>query len=365
MGRFYRGFSWAELVTDLNTAAITGLSKLAASRQVTYTLNKPSTATGIVPSDDPRVNIPYPSPTDAPDLSFNERLLYMFRREDQNSSQPWVCRFAGLVMQIEDAVQDDQPYSTFTAFDPWQYLFARPILRLTDPGPPCVGELVGKDGLSYTATKGNVIAKQIVDNTICLHGGVYINTDLGTFEDTAPLDINFAQTTSVGAALAQLAATGTLDIVMEPVYDPDTLPGICCIMNVYRQAGSIRDDAVFSWDVGRSTQGISNLLDGDKMANQLQFFTGSGENPVTPVSDFTSETRFGYWSAQQAFPGTHLADAVAVEALAQYQLGLRANGKRTIRLTPSPLLAPIPLLDYGVGDRVPVYATKRLRQAIP
>ncbi len=356
MGRFYSGYEWAELVTDRNTVAITGLSKLAANRTVTFALNKPAVATGVVPSDDPRVNLPHiESGLDAPSVSFNDRLYYMFRREAQGTGAPWVCRFAGVLEQIEDACQGDQPYSTFTAYDPWQALFARPVMNGTS--------LVGPDGISWTATQGSEIARQIVEATISLHGDVYIDTDSGTFEATDLIDINFQQGTSVGAALQQLAATGTLDIVMDPVYGPAGAPGICVVMNVYVQAGTTRNDAVFSWDVGKSVVGISSMVDGDLMANTVQFYNGQGGPPVTAAHDASSAARYGWWEAQQFFPAQ--TQPVAVESMAEFQLSLRAQGHRTVTLSPNPLLSPIPLLDYGLGDRVPVYATSRLRQPLP
>ncbi len=358
MARFFRGFEWSEVVTDRDTVAITGLSKLAASRTITYPLNKPASATGVVPSDDPRVNLPHlvgTGPDYAPSVSFNDRLLYMFRREAQGTGAPWVCRFAGVLEQIEDACDGDQPYSTFTAYDPWQYLFARPVMNGT--------ALVGKDGISWDNTRGDVIARQIMEGTIGLHGPVYIDVDAGVWEMTEQIDINFQQSTSVGAALQQLCATGTMDIIMEPVYDPVGMPGICVIMNVYIQAGVARPDAVFSWDVGRAVVGISDLLDGDLMANRVQFYNGQGGPPVTPADDAASEMRYGWWETQQFFPAQ--TQRLAVEDMAAFQLSLRKDGHRTVNISPNPLLSPIPLLDYGLGDRVPVYATSRLRQPIP
>ncbi len=357
MGRFYRGYPWRAVITDLDTQPITMLDKLAAGRTITYSLNKPAETKAQVPSDDPRVNLPTVEGTGfgPPSLSFNVRLAYLFRREAQDSAAPWVCRFAGVVEQIEDAASTDQPYSTFTAYDPWQYLFARPVMNGTS--------LVGKNGLSYTATRGDVIAYELVFNTIALHGGVHINLSDGVFEMTEAIDINFQQGISVGAALQQLCATGTLDIVMEPIYDPIGHPGDCVIMNVYVQAGPTRDDAIFSWDVGRNVTNISSLLDGDLMANTVQFFNGQGGPAVTPAFDADSEARYGWWETQQFFP--QQTKTVAVEAMAEFQLDLRKQGKRTIRLTPNSLLSPIPLLEYGLGDRIVPRATSRLRQPIP
>lgn len=363
MGRFYRGYEWAELVTDLNTSAVTGLTKLAGSRTVTYTLNKPASASGRVPSDDPRVNLPnIETGFDAPLVSFNDRLLYMFRREDQGGSNPtWVCRFAGMIMQIEDSVQGEQPYSSFTAYDPWQYLFARPVMNGTS--------LVGPDGISWTQTRGDVIALQILEATIGVHGDVFIDLNEDAWEATGQIDINFQQGVSVGQALQQLCQTGTMDIVLTPVYDPLARPGVCCEMTVYAQAGSTQDGAVFSWDVARSVGGISALYDGDLMANEVQFFAGQGGPAVAPAIDASGLARYGYWGVQNFFPGQAMqptaGQTLALEEMAEFQLSLRKQGKRTIRITPTSLLAPIPLLEYGLGDRIPVHATNRLRQEIP
>ncbi len=358
MGRFYRGYDWRTVITDLDTVPITMFDNVSANRTISYGLNRPAQTAARVPSDDPRVNLPYlfaTGPQAIPSLSYNDRLAYMFRREAQSTSAPWVCRLAGLVEQIEDAASAEQPYSNFTAFDPWQYLFARPVMNGTS--------LVGENGISWDDTRGDVIARQIVENTISVHGPVYIDVDSGEWENTAQIDINFQQGTSVGAALQQLCQTGTLDIVMTPVYDPTGSPGICVVMNVYVQAGSVRNDAVFSWDVGRSDAGVSALYDGDLMANTVQYFNGQGGPPVTPSTDATSEARYGHWEVQQFFPGQ--TQAVAVESMSDFQLSLRKDGKRTVKITPASLIAPIPLLEYGLGDRVPVYATDRLRQSIP
>ncbi len=355
MGRFYRGYPWRTVITDLDSVPITMFDNLAASRTITYPLNRPASTVGKVPSDDPRVNLPYlhaTGPLAIPSLSFNDRLAYMFRREAQSTSEPWVCRFAGVVEQLEDEAAADQPYTNFTAYDPWQYLFARPVMNGTS--------LVGPNGISWDDTRGDVIAAQIMEATVALHGSVYIDINSDEWEETAELDINFQQGTSVGAALQQLCATGTMDIVMTPVWG---VPGICVVMNVYVQAGTVRNDAVFSWDVGRQVQGISSLTDGDLMANTVQFFNGQGGPAVTPAIDTDSEDRFGHWEVQQFFPAQ--TQAVAVESMAEFQLSLRKDGRRTVNLTPASLLAPIPLLEYGLGDRVPVYATDRLRQRIP
>jgi hypothetical protein len=95
----------------------------------------------------------------------------------------------------------------------------------------------------------------------------------------------------------------------------------------------------------------------------VQFYNGQGGDPVTPSEDTTSQARYGVYSAQQFFPAQ--TAPVAVEAYSDRYLAFTYQGRRTVTISPNPLLSPKPFLDYGLGDRVPVYATRRLRQAIP
>lgn len=352
--RFFGGFPWRFILTTLGSETVTSLERLASNRTVTFALNKPAESKGQVPSWDPRVNIVDVEPgLDAPHLSFDDRLMFGFRRE-ATSPDLWVVRFAGICQQIEDTAQTDTAISSYTAYDPWQYLFHRMVKTVG-------GDLIGTGGQSYTATRGDVIVEQLIENTIANDGDAYI--ELGGLEATAQIDINFQQGTSVGDALRQLVATGTLDVEFEPIYDPIVKPGICCAVNVYTQKGTTRNAAPFSWGVGRGVAGISNLLDGDQMANDIQFFNGQGGSPVTPSVDATSQGRYGVWAAQQFFPAQTVA--AAVESYSDLQLDLRKQGRRSVTINPNPLLSPISFLDYDLGDRVPVYATTDLRQTIP
>ncbi len=359
--RFYRGYLWRTIVTDLDSAPITCLERLSMNRTVTFGLNQPAVTAGQVPSDDPRVNIPVvETGLDAPSLSFNDRLVYMFRRENPGTAEPWRVRFAGICSQIEDTAQADQPYSNFTAYDPWQYLYSRAVKNGTS--------LVGPDGISWDDTRGDVIVREILENTIGVDGPCFIEL-ADDWDETAQIDINFAQGTSVGDALKQLTLQGaaqTMDIIFTPVYDPVNKPGICATVHVYTQAGTVRDDAVMSWGVGRQVAAISDLLDGSQMANDVQYYNGQGGAPVTQQDDATSQARYGVYTTTQWFPAKTGAAGVAyVEAIAALQLDLRKQGRRSVNLSPASLVAPIPLKDYGLGDKVPVYATDRLRQPIP
>jgi len=323
---------------------------------VTFRLNQPAETRGQVPSWDPRINITdAETGLDAPHLSFDDRLMYGFRREARDPDV-WVVRFAGVCMQLEDVAQTDNAVSNYTAFDPWQYLYHRKLFDGTGA--------VGEDGLVFTSTPGNEIASTILDASIAGDGPAFIEYTAASWDTTADLDITFQQGTSVGDALRQLVQTGSMDVVFTPVYDPVAKPGVCCNVHVYTQAGTVQDASIFSWDVGRSLSGISNLLDGDQLANEVLFHNGQGGPLVSPSSESTSsQTRYGVYTAEQFFPAQTVEAAVV--AMADLQLTLRSQGRRTVAITPNPLLSPKPFLDYTLGDRVPVYATRNLRQAIP
>jgi hypothetical protein len=52
-----------------------------------------------------------------------------------------------------------------------------------------------------------------------------------------------------------------------------------------------------------------------------------------------------------------------VNLLAQRALELRAAGVDTLTVQPTPERSASPLLEYGLGDTIPVGVSKRLRQA--
>ena len=70
----------------------------------------------------------------------------------------------------------------------------------------------------------------------------------------------------------------------------------------------------------------------------------TGTNDTTPFLDY---------SVQQ---GTSVGAQGSVEAFAQLTLNLQKQGKRTFTVDPDPIRAGIPILDYYIGDRVPVLA---------
>jgi hypothetical protein len=370
----YRSPFWRFVVLDLiSFETLSFLDRLAASRTATYTLNQAAVATGVVPSDNPEINIPWPDPDSDPFLTEGSRVLLGFRREGTLLAPPvWQIRFAGIIMQLEDAAQSDNAYSTYTAYDPWQYLFSRPVCNADSSLP-------GVNGISFSATDANVIALTLLKNTIVNQGVCGIDAGVtyggtafyaGTQETCEAIDINFPQGTTVGQAWQTLANLDVLDIILTPIYDPINRRGYLVEANVYTQAGSPKDDAIFAWDKpSRSLVGISRLIEGGvSRGNEVKYFAGQGGSApggqTIPVQeDAASVTKYREYWQQQFFPGQNVAAAVL--QLAAAQLALAANGKITVAISPAPERSPSPFTDYFLGDRVPVYASNRFRAPIP
>jgi hypothetical protein len=365
---------WRFVVLDLATFEILSfLDQFATNRTATYTLNQAAVATGRVPSDNPEVNLPWPTDFDDPFVAEGVRVLYGFRREGTDDDPPvWVPRFAGLIMQLEDTAESDVAYTDFTAYDPWQYLLSRPVCNAD-------GSLVGPNGISFTATHANVIALELLLNTINNQGDVLIDAGVawggtsfytGTIESCDQIDINFPQGTSVGDAWQQLTALDVCDIVLTPIYDPINRPRYLVEFNIYTQVGSPKDDAIFAWDrPSQSLVGITRLIEGGtQRANAVKYFAGQGGSAtggqtIALKEDAASIIKFGEYWRQQFFPNQTVA--AAVEALAEAQLALSEAGRVTVTISPAPERSPQPFLDYYLGDRVPVYASSRFRAPIP
>lgn len=352
-------YEWRFVVTKLNLRVLTYLDRLARDRNVTYALNRPAVATGVVPSDNPEINIVQSD--GFPMLDEGVRCLLGFRRE--GGDPPWVIRFAGIIEQLEDNADEDAgaaPFSTYTAYDPWQYLYRRPV-READ------GSLPGANGLTFSLP-GNQIALALLARTFTEDGEHHIKITGGSVETTDVIDITFQQGSSVGEAWDQLCATGNIDIILTALYDPVGSPSKLATFNCYSLAGTTRHKAVMAWDKpSRSLVGINRLADGDQRANRVQYYYGQGGPKAgVVVSDFASVALFGDYWAQQFFPGK---SGAAVELLAAEQLLLRARGMKTYKLNPVPgslgqIDSPLVFLDYFLGDTVPIFASSRFRHSV-
>jgi hypothetical protein len=368
-GRVYADLPWRGIVTDINGETITLLDHRATDRSILYTLNGPAYHSGQVASDDVEINRPFPDPNDPAAVTNNRRLVYLFRREPRLApcGPPYVCRFGGILMNVEDQGAD-APTTRYTAFDPWQYLMSRPIRN------PNTGALPPLDGLKFNAKdspRASEIAYSFLVQSELFEGETHIDfSDLSLLPPSSILTngITFTEGTSVGEAWQQLCDTGTIDIHLDPFYDPNGTPGKVCKLRFVPQAngvaaGPVRYGTIMAWDLpGHSLSAISRMVDGTRLANTIAFFAGEGGVAVGNQTDPASIAAYGQYWAQQFFPDTH--DRVKVALLAVAELAIRRNGARSLTFDPTPERTEIPLRDYGLGDFVPAWASRNLREPI-
>lgn len=365
------------VVTDLFTQTTTWLDKLILSGAVAFNLNQPSTIDLSIRPNVRRVNGIYSD--GFPRVAQSNRLIYMFLDEDGPPS-PLTCRAAGVIMSPEDQGDPDVPTSHLVAYDPWQYLMARPCYEDTS------GTLPGPAGFLFPATRGGVIVATLLKNAILSDGiGCFIDAGpsyggfpkwTGVIEDTPIIDFRVQQGMSVGEAWNELLAAGQdpdggpggVDIVLTAVYDPSVRPGITHELSVYNLAGSEQPGAPMAWgEYTRTSSTADRQHDATPGAfiNVANFHAGQGGPPAgpggLPITNPLSIAAFQpYWS-QQWFPDQ--LNAIAVRAMARQALNLQKQGKRTFVLNPDPVRARPPFKSYNLGDRIPVVAPRTLRVA--
>ena len=380
------------IITDLDGVVTTWLSgKSLLGATVTSNLDLPSQITVDVRSGDISVNtifvnaISPPGGDGDPLVAQSNRLVYVFLNEDPTAvsvDNRWVCRASGILMSPDDQGDADISTTHFTAYDPWQYLMGRLCYADTS------GTMIPQAGMPFIATAGNVIAYTLIQNTIQSDGiGIYCDIPVayggtsqfapsGGINETTPLlDFTVQQGTSLGQALQNLATAGNdiegtsqcIDIVFQPIYDPQFRPGYTSNISVYNLAGVERPGSPMGWGrFNRSATTAERQHDGTpgSFVNKVQFMTGQGADSANVVlypflSDAASILKYGPYELQKWFPAQNISGIVA--NLAVQTLNLQGQGKRTFLVDPDPLRAGMPFRDYDIGDRIPIWTTNRQR----
>lgn len=368
-GRVFADLPVRTIVTDINSETVALLDHRATNRQFLFTLNGPAYHTGQVASDDVEINRPFPDPDSPAAVSNNLRFIFALQRW-QGYSPPYQPIFSGILMTPEDTGAD-APTTRYTAYDPWQYLMSRPA---RNPASATIAPtaIVGTGGYQYEAnTRASDIALDQLGMTEIWDGETFIDTsDSGLLEPTDPFTVPFVinEGMTVGEVWTALCETGTIDIHLDPMYEPITAPGKLCRLRFVAQrtgqaAGPVRYDAVMGWDkAGKSLAEISRMVDGTRLANKVQFFAGEGGVPAPAQTDAGSISAYGVYWALQFFPDSHDRTLVALAAVAE--LATRRYGAKSISFSPAPERSAMPLRDYGLGDYLPVLASRNLREPL-
>ena len=362
--------TWRWVVTDLASEQKAFLDKLATNVSLDFILDDSAVVTCDLPSDSPDVyqetSVSAGNPGGGPRVDKGNRLLYGLRREEPAGGPPWVCRFGGIITILQDQATSDEPITHLTAHDPWTWAKTLPVLNVD-------GSLLGANGLTYKGKTGDYIAKDLIANAYAWVVATYddplpwngqpndgqhlpIDIDSGHYDTTSVIEeINFAQGISVGDAWTQLCQTGTVDLLLQPVFGAN--PGVVSILNVYAQAGKARHSAVFGWDLfPRNLTAVDDLQDGTLIENVAQFWAGNVA--ASPQTNTASIAKFGPYYVQKSYPSP--ASPAAVSLLALAEVALRKQGKRTVVIDSTPELAPDAFTQFYLGDQVPVWAGRPL-----
>lgn len=393
MPRFFRPPQWRLAVTDGDSATITLLDKLATEKKGTFQQHAPARMAGTVPASSPEINILHTDGftlasddvlfTDYPFLHEGVRLLYGFRREAVEGEDPWVCRFGGIIMDITDSASaSDVPRSRFTAYDPWQYLYHRPV-RLAD------GSLPGVGGRRFPVTSviedvlGEIMFQTIdvdgpcrIDVPAIWGGTAFYGGEWNPPTTTLSDKLIFGRGTMVGEALVQIvellseeiapqgASVGAPAIRLRPIYDPDNRPGYLAEMDLMPTVDPALNRSVLSWDrTGRSVYSIERAIDGNERANRIRWHNVFGV-PLLTSSGLDSITQFGeYWNLEQL---PHIYTTDALSHLVEGRRQSFASGRRTLRVGLTPGHDIIPWRDFDLGCKAQVYNSSALRwDAVP
>ena len=360
------------IVTDLAGRVTTWLDKVHLGATIDLNLNQPAQITVQLRPNTLTVNDLY---TDGdPLVAQSNRLIYILLREGGN--QPWVCRAAGIIMSPEDQADADVPTTHLVAYDPWQYLSARPFYINTS------GDLAGPpDGFLFPGTRGDVIIGTALKNTIESEGvGVMIDGGPsyggtvywgGHYDATPILDyqVQPGQTLAdvwngVIAAGDPSGGSGGADIILTPIYDPVRRPGFTHELSVYNLAGSVVPASPMAWgEYTRVATTADRQHDGTPGAfiNEAYYYAGQAGFPVGLVQNGISVAKYQPYRATQFFPNQPQGEVV--QAFAQQALSLQKQGKRTFTVDPDPMRAPAPFTGYNLGDRIPLLAPNDLRVA--
>jgi hypothetical protein len=395
---------WRFVITDiLEGAPLSTLDRVARERSIQYERNKTTTVTGTVSSDSPAVNTLFPDVNGGlfPYLAEGDRLLYCLRRDGGlgpndhpdrvgGTLGPWYPRASGIILQYDDAATSEDGQSTFTAYDPWEYLYHIPVIAAGASAPLLHDDIVRYDDdldviiidlletaeqwySGGTATPRHGVPSSTSWDSTSGPRKMFLDWGWSAFYQGTidivpqPLDGNgfqvpmmFQQGTSIGAAIDQLIAIGDFDVVMTPIYDPVNRPGILCELSIINQVPQELPGAIFAWDYSPwSVSEISRLVDGTGRRNRINLHLTQGGPSVGVLSEMASVNRFGeYWDEQWIIDEEHTN---AVSSIAQTLLDTISEHPRTVEISPLPERSPEPFIDWNLGDEVIVQASSNLR----
>ena len=250
--RFFVGYPYRFIVTDLDIVTTTWADDLMRNRKITETLGIAAVIEADVSPDDFRVNGIWDD--GFPRIAQSNRIIHAFRR-DGPPEEPWTIAEAGIIMQVEDEGDVDVPLTHLTAYNPRKLLEARPVMQPDGSLPLTAGYQ-----LFDTA---DVVVGTVLANTINNQGGVFIDAGVtyggtsdwgGTIETCGEVNYIAQPGEFVADTWDNIEGGGLCDIILTPIYDPTRTITVDAVvyhftheLSIFNRAGVDQYDALFCW----------------------------------------------------------------------------------------------------------------------
>jgi hypothetical protein len=355
--------AWLFALCDLNGNAISSLTPIAKDIKIRVRRNRPSSISARVPSNADAVARLWDD--GFPCLSKMRRTLKGYRNENGRS----MIRLNQIVWQTQDEGDEDNAWTSFTAFSPMQRLNRR-LVYSADGHSELVmfGDPKGPNPTDRSMHDAIAIAKALVDRSRQFKGehGISTAPELGARFDVSATNRDGLRYERKKIAEALVELTGAFngfDLDFRPV---DRTDGILEVMSAYLELGEFRPDAKLVYAAaGSNCRRITRVEDGDQLVNDLTGVGASqnaGAAPVVSGVAAGSQAFYGVYEDVDSFPDIYVPQLVG--DLVSDELAFRANGKETVGWIPMPTpdgSGLLPWDDFYLGDTVPVVAGPRLR----
>ena len=322
---------------------ITMLSGLAQDIELLWQLNRSTMMVFSVPSEDPRVCILH---TDGhPYIDIGDRWVLGWRKS-QPTLDPypgnWQLKYAGRIWQIQDTADGTEGRTMVTCFDALKHMEKR-ICR-------DVNGAFNKQ-VKFWATPGTEIAKTIIDRTQFYVGSCHIDTDSGTWTDSALITSAYDQA-YVLPSIVTMADTGTMDL--NPTYsDGSDTAGTFMVLGGLPRLGADKPGVKLGYAAPpRRATGFDRTLSLDNLANSIGLFGKSSKGKFVTAVDSASQAEYDVFEDISVIPDVENTELL--QMLADEELFLRKAPNDLVTIVPTPEDSPRFFNEYFLGDTIQV-----------
>jgi hypothetical protein len=361
--------SWRFVLCDLNGFPISIITALMQNTTMTFLLNRPSTLSFQVPSDDDHFNTLYFD--DFPYLACGNRIIKAYRKIE--TDKKWKLRYVGRVWNIQDTGDGNVVSTTVTCYDSLQELNSR-IVR-NDAGSFHKTVKFWPHGTTNPGNKysyGTAI-KEMIDRTNT-HGARPTTIDTGGYWDPEifggsinpaassklPLlaynqaKILPSMVTITDTALVDLEVT-YLDTNSDPSKNP-IVPAPFLRLGASAQVGSLGQIvSIFGYAAApKNTASMTRTQDMTTFANDVTLYGASNRGRISHQVDSGSGLDT-YGAFEDVIVESSIHTKILLDDLANEILKLRKKPRELVNFIPLPELAPLPWDDWNLGDTVQVH----------